>query len=81
MTDSLLHIYHYVPVGRVYYKSLVLLFINCGYMPLPEKYGDSDISDLSDTCDKCGSTTCICKESVVKVNGEKYRVQVSVTKL
>ena len=43
-----------------------------------QKYGDSDISD---TCDKCGSTTCICKESVVKVNGEKYRVQVSVTKL
>ena len=43
VTDSLLHIYHYVPVGRVYYKSLVLLFINCGYMPLPEKYGDSDI--------------------------------------
>lgn len=46
-----------------------------------QKYGDSDISDLSDTCDKCGSTTCICKESVVRVNGEKYRVQVSVTKL
>ena len=45
-----------------------------------QKYGDSDISDLSDTC-KCGSTTCICKESVVRVNGEKYRVQVSVTKL
>lgn len=45
-----------------------------------QQYGDPDISDLSDTC-KCGSTTCICKESVVRVNGEKYRVQVSVTKL
>lgn len=45
-----------------------------------QQHGDPDISDLSDSC-KCGSTTCICKESVVKVNGEKYRVQVSVTKL
>ena len=45
-----------------------------------QKYGDPDISDLSDNC-KCGSTTCICKESVARVNGETYRVQVSVTKL
>lgn len=45
-----------------------------------QQSGDYDISDLSDSC-KCGSFMGVCKESVVDVNGEKYRVQVSVTKL
>jgi len=42
-TDSLLHIYHYVPVGRLDYKSYVILFVNCGYMPLPNDYDGLDI--------------------------------------
>ncbi len=42
-TDSLLHIYHYVPAGRINYGKYIVLFINCGYMPQPEKYSDSDI--------------------------------------
>ncbi len=41
--DSSLHIYHYIPAGRAYFQSFILLFVNCGYMPLPEKYKDSDI--------------------------------------
>ncbi len=41
--DSLLHIYHYIPTGRAYFKSFILLFVNCGYMPLPKTYRDSDI--------------------------------------
>ena len=42
-TDSLLHIYHYVPAGRINYGKYIVLFINCGYMPQPDKYSDSDI--------------------------------------
>ena len=38
-TDSLLHIYHYVPAGRINYGKYIVLFINCGYMPQPDKYG------------------------------------------
>ena len=45
-----------------------------------ERNGDPDISDLSDRTD-CGSFDGICKESVVNVDGKKYRVSVSVTKL
>ena len=44
------------------------------------KDGDPDISDLSDRTE-CGSFDGVCKESVVVVDGCKYRVQVSVTKL
>ncbi|MBQ6790690.1 MAG: hypothetical protein IJP76_04515 [Paludibacteraceae bacterium] len=42
-TDSLLHIYHYVPAGKINYGQYVVLFINCGYMPQPEKYNNGDI--------------------------------------
>lgn len=42
-TDSLSHIYHYVPIGRVNFGQYIVLFINCGYMPEPKKYEDSDI--------------------------------------
>ena len=44
------------------------------------KDGDPDISDLSDRTE-CGSFDGVCKESVVEVDGQKYRVQISVTKL
>ncbi len=42
-SDSLLYIYHYVPAGRINYGQYIVLFINCGYMPEPKKYEDSDI--------------------------------------
>jgi hypothetical protein len=42
-TDSLLHIYHYVPAGRFDYGQYIVLIVNCGYMPEPMKYEDSDI--------------------------------------
>ena len=42
-TDSVSHIYHYVPIGRVKFGQYIVLFINCGYMPEPKKYEDSDI--------------------------------------
>jgi hypothetical protein len=37
------YIYHYVPVGRIKYSAYTILFVNCGYMPQPKIYGDSDI--------------------------------------
>ena len=42
-SDSLLHIYHYVPAGRINYGQYIVLFINCGYMPQPKVYENSDI--------------------------------------
>ena len=45
-----------------------------------EKDGDPNISDLSDRTD-CGSFDGVCKESVVMVDGSKYRVSISVTKI
>lgn len=42
-TDSLLHIYHYVPAGRFDFGQYRVLIVNCGYMPEPKKYEDSDI--------------------------------------
>lgn len=42
-SDSTLYIYHYVPAGRINYGQYIVLFINCGYMPIPQKYRDSDI--------------------------------------
>lgn len=42
-TDSLLHILHYVPIGRIEYQSYIVLFVNCNYMPQPEYYKDTDI--------------------------------------
>ena len=42
-SDSLLHIYHYVPAGRFDFGQYRVLIINCGYMPEPKEYEDSDI--------------------------------------
>ena len=41
--DSSLYLYHYVPAGKLYYKSFLVLIVNCGYMPQPEEYQYSDI--------------------------------------
>jgi hypothetical protein len=42
-SDSLLHIYHYMPAGRFMFGTYIVLIINCGYMPQPKEYEDSDI--------------------------------------
>lgn len=42
-SDSLFHVYHYVPAGRFDFGQYRVLIVNCGYMPEPKKYEDSDI--------------------------------------
>lgn len=37
------YVYHYVPAGRINYGAYIVLFVNCGYMPQPKIFGDSDI--------------------------------------